>query len=129
VLQPFHSLGYVSPLQHNPTRLKANHAAKSKQDHGCLIVSLDLGRLFRPAVHAVRAGLAIVNCPDTFHSIELCAFPESLAVLLGKPLAVHFVTDMRNGYLLVVAGNGWANEVLVNQRIVANRARAQYDGK
>jgi hypothetical protein len=70
----------------------------------------------------MRAGLTVVNCPDTFHSIELCALPKLLAVPISKPLAVHFVTDMRNGYLLVVAGNGWANEVLVNVRIVVNRA-------
>jgi hypothetical protein len=77
----------------------------------------------------VRAGLTVVNCPDTFHSIELCALPKLLAVLISKPLAVRFVTDMRNDYLLVVAGNGWANEVLVNVRIVVNCAGAQYDGK
>jgi hypothetical protein len=29
---------------------------------------------------------------------------------------------MRNDYVLVVAGNGWANEVVVNVRIVVNRS-------
>jgi len=36
---------------------------------------------------------------------------------------------MRNDYVLVVAGNGWANEVVVNVRIVVNRAGAQGDGE
>jgi hypothetical protein len=52
-----------------------------------------------------------------------------LAVLFSKPLAVHFVADMGNGYLLVVAGNGWANQVLVNVRVVVNRTGAQGDGE
>ena len=72
----------------------------------------------------MRAGLAVVNCPDAFHSIELCALPKLLAVPISKPLAIHFVTDMRNGHLLVVAGNGRANEVLVNVRIVVHCSRS-----
>ena len=96
----------------------------------CLIVSLDLGQLSRPAVHAVRARLAVVNCPNTFHSIELCTLPKLLAVLFSKWKAISFVTDMRNDYLLVVAGNGWANQVVGNVRvIVVNRTGAQCDGK
>ena len=77
----------------------------------------------------MRAGLAVVNCPGTFHSIELCALPKLLTVPISKPLAVRFITDMRNDYVLVVAGNGWANEVVVNVRIVVNRAGAQGDGE
>ena len=95
----------------------------------CLIVSLDLGRKSRSAVHTLRAGLAVVNCPGTFHSIELRALPRLLAVLFSKPLAVHFVATWATVTCWSLPVTVRPNEVVVNVRIVANRAGAQGDGE